>query len=212
MLIAFPHFESIQWSADEIELQRVCARLMMASVTRSTPGAEFIQMTDLTTPAMAERVIRTAPNGNMCATRCEQHAELPPDAVILDTDVIVLADLHELLIPGADLVVTKRRDPERKIAGRYMPYLVGVIASRTPAFWRDMRSRVEKMSGEDARWWGLQITLPNMVAEGRWNIQSVPCDEWNYTPKPGESPEGRKLLHYKGERKKLMVQEWGATA
>ncbi len=210
MLIAFNHHESLQWSADEIALQRACAGLMMASVKRSTPGAEFIHLTDMDTPAFANRVMRCEPRAddNRCVSWCEQIAELPTDTVILDTDVIVLADLHELLITKADIVVTQRRNPERRIAGRYMPYLFGVCMSRTPAFWRDMRDRVVKMAGEDARWWGIQITLPVMVTEGRWNIQSVPCDEWNYTPKAGESIDGRKALHYKGQRKELMVQEW----
>jgi hypothetical protein len=75
-----------------------------------------------------------------------------------------------------------------------------------------MLERVLKMTGEDARWWGLQITFPVLIADGRWNIQSVPCDVWNYTPRAGESTEGRKALHYKGGRKKLMVQEWGNHA
>jgi hypothetical protein len=212
MLIAFHHHEPIQWSQDEIDLQRKCAELMIASVKRTTPGAEFAQITDMETPALVDRVTRYVPNGNRCADACKQHADLPPDTVILDTDVIVLADLAELLIPGADLIVTHRRNPERKIAGRYMPYLFGVCVSREAGLWLDMRERVSKMTGDDARWWGLQIALHGMVADGRWNIQSVPCDVWNYTPKAGESVEGRKALHYKGKRKALMVQEWGAHA
>ncbi len=212
MLIALHHHESLQWSREEIELQRTCAGLMMASVRRLTPGAEFIQLTDMDTPALADRVMRCdhRTDGNRAASWCEQNARLPADTVILDTDVIVLADLSELMLPGADMVVTRRRNPERRIAGRYMPYLFGVCVSRTPAIWVDLRARVLPMTGEDARWWGLQVALPAMVAEGRWNIQSVPCDEWNYTPKAGESIEGRKALHYKGKRKELMMQEWGA--
>lgn len=210
MLIAFHHHESVQWSAEEIVLQRTCANLMIGSVRRLMPDAQFVQMTDLTTPPLIDRVLRHAPreDGNRCVVACEQHAALPPDSVILDSDVIVLAALAELLLPGADLVVTQRRNPKRKIAGRCMPYLVGVMASRTPALWLDVRARVEKMTGDDARWWGLQIALPAMASEGLWNIQSVPCDEWNYTPRAGEAVEGRKALHYKGKRKELMAEEW----
>lgn len=209
MLVAFHHHESA-WPAEDIALQRRCAELMMASVSRVTPDAEFVHLTDTDTPALVGRVTRSEPrrDGNRVVVACEQHATLPPDTVILDTDVIVLGDLRELMVPGADLVVTRRSD--RKIAGRYMPFLFGVCVSRNPAVWIDLRNRALSMTGDDARWWGIQVALPDMV--GRWNIQSVPCEEWNYTPREGENVAGRKALHYKGKRKQMMVREWGMSA
>lgn len=126
-----------------------------------------------------------------------------------------------------------RDEAGEKVEGiaKEMPYNYGVIGVRVNAASREaflwLRERVRNMHAQYQEWYGNQIALAHLCGpapiEGErivtreipWalgerqitslRVAQLPCEEWNYTPyKPGESIEGKRLLHFKGHARELM--------
>jgi hypothetical protein len=114
----------------------------------------------------------------------------------------------------ADLVITTRGP--KVFAGRYMPFLLGVVASTNPAVWIELRDRVLAMPDkENQGWWGSQVAVYDLWMDeqngrGKWKVSVVDCDPHNYVPKDAnDAPEDKWVLHYKGrKRKPWMLERW----
>lgn len=193
------------------------ADIMIASVRRSMPGVKLVQMTDGETPALAvDEVVRKPFNHRFWVPwLMEFVSELPGEVFFLDSDIVVQKDLSPLFSIGADLVVTTRGP--KVFAGRQMPFLLGVTASRRPELWLELRDRVLAMPAEeDQGWWGSQVAVYDMWMDeqngrGKWNIAVVNCDPHNYVPKDeNDAPADKWVLHYKGKKRKpWMLARWG---
>lgn len=217
MIVAFPHVEST-YSAEEALSQRQLALLMIESVRRTMPGFAIWMMTDAKTPELPGCNVIRKSRGNhkdWIPWLCEFYTELPDrEALILDTDVIVQRNLSPLFRPDADVVLTSRGP--KVVDGREMPFLFGVVASKSPEFWIEVRNRVMKMPEEaDRMWWGSQVATFDMYLEeqagrGKWDISLVSCDKFNYPPKsPDDMPTDKWALHYKGKKRKhWMLDRW----
>lgn len=214
-VVVFPHVEG-HWSAEETALQRELAQIMCASARKAMPGIKIKMMTDERTPGLscADEVLRRPQTSAWIPWICDFCAQIDGQVLYLDTDLIVQKDLRLLFAVPGDALFTYRGPKE--IDGRQMPFLFGVVAYRTRAFWAEVRDRVLAMPAiEDRNWWGSQVAVFEMWMEhqhGRetWRMNSVPCDAYNYTPKnPADAPADKWALHYKGKkRKNWMKTRW----
>lgn len=211
MIAAFPYVNLPHHAVtDDI------ARIMIASVRRAMPDVELVQMTNADTPALpVDRVVRKTLNHTFWVPwLMEFVSELPGEVLFLDSDIVVQKDLAPLFSVGADLVITSRGP--KVFAGRQMPFLLGVVASRRPELWLELRDRVLAMPDkEDQGWWGSQVAVYDLWMDeqngrGKWKVTAVDCDPHNYVPKgPEDAPADKWVLHYKGKKRKpWMLARW----
>lgn len=220
MIVAFPHVEG-SYSAEDAQVQRALAFLMIDSVRRTMPGVEIVMMTDPKTPALpADRIVRKGRGAHTdwIPWLCEFCSEVGDEVLLLDTDVIVKRDLRPLFLMDTDMVLTSRGPKE--IDGRQMPFLFGVLVSKSPAIWLEIRDRVLSMPEEvDRQWWGSQVAVFEMYMEeqagrGKWKFTTIGCDPYNYTPTgPHDLGPDKWALHYKGKKRKAwMLDVWSKQA
>lgn len=213
--VAFPHLEG-HWSEENTKLQRDLARIMVASVRRTMPGIKVLMITDDKTPAIEGiEPIRISTHGfaDFIPWLCHCKSLLEGEVLYLDSDVVVQRDLRPLFNVIGDVVLPNRGP--KIVDGRMQPFIFGVVAYRTAAFWAEVRDRVLAMEKVDRAWYGSQIATFEMWMEeqngrGKWKIVSVPRDIYNYTPKEAnEAPEDKWALHYKGKKRKAwMLERW----
>jgi hypothetical protein len=126
------------------------------------------------------------------------------DALVLDTDVIVQADLSHVFSLPFDIGLTWRDgpifDPDGNDLTRIMPYNCGVMFHRNPDFWR---SCLEWCEGKPVGWYADQLAVAAVAP--KFDTLRLHCDNFNYTPrKPDEDVSKRLAVHYKGKRKAWM--------
>ena len=183
---------------------------MVEHVRRVMPQHQVLHMTDSETPAI-EGVSRRQEipyDGSRLMTYRLQHlAELAEPAIILDTDVIVQADLSAVFDKDFDVALTKRKG--RILYGgkdivKSMPYNTGVMFSRSQAFWRDCYALCKKAPQDMQRWFGDQLCVAAVAP--KYKVLELPCSKFNYTPATqNEDVSAKFAVHYKGQRKDWML-------
>lgn len=159
-----------------------------------------------------------------------ERSELRSPMVLLDSDILVNAPLDSIFERDFDIALTWRAHPP------VMPINGGVmiINNRRPEvskqffrrFWGIYES--QHANGEEAAWFGDQLALRDAVglpAEAYAEADIVdcngckvlllPCDTHNFSPTNRYREialplEGKVILHFKGERKRLMQPYWRA--
>lgn len=186
------------------------AEIMVASA--SEWGAELIQMTDETSPAIKGcRVVRKPWDQTRLMTYRLQHlAELGEDELcVLDTDVIVQGDLARVFDWPFDVALTARGvvlDPAGTDVGALMPFNTGVMFAKTADFWKAAAERCAMYPEKLQTWYGDQMAVRD-VAPG-FHVLELDGNEWNYSPRfEGDYPPA-KVLHFKGKRKDWMRRLW----
>lgn len=214
--------------------------LLFQSARLTHPRARCVLLTDAATAARGvqgpfDRWERTVDHGALMRSRAEaQLAFLEQDALdrpiaLLDSDILVNGSLAPTFAEDFDVAVTWR--PLRK-----MPINGGVLLlnnhrpERTRAFFRRFVHLYRtKYSGDgNAAWFGDQYALLHAVgasydelAHQPWierddcRIRVLPCETHNFSPEPrlaavaGGLPD-KLVLHFKGQRKRLMQPFWDA--
>ena len=145
--------------------------------------------------------------------------------VFLDSDILLNRSLVSLLDVEFDVALTYREHPKHPING-------GVIISR-PAhpervrwFFRKVADIYGERYAEASAWFGDQDAILDVLGRDRYasrasddfevgecRIRLLPCDTYNYSPEPSQTPIAsplgdRVLLHFKGPRKSLMPAFW----
>lgn len=215
-IVVFPHVEGA-WSDEDCALQRDLARIMVASARAAMPGIKVYMLTNEKTPAIegVDEAWRRSIKSYWIPWVCDFCAHIDGKVLYLDTDIVVMKDLRPLFNVPADVVLTNRGP--KVFEDRMMPFLFGVVPYTNKEFWAEVRDRVLAMPAiEDLNWWGSQVVAFQMFMEeqhgrGKWNIASIDCATYNYTPKDAqETPEGKWALHYKGRKRKAWMRErWG---
>ncbi len=211
MQVAFVHAEG-PYRAEELELQRALAHRMMDSV-REHIGCNIVHLADPMTPDLgADETVRGIPESEYWVPFVlRMFGLMDGETLFLDTDCIVQRDVSDVFTDQSfDVALTVKRkrfaqyvDPQG--VKHYMPFSMGVVFSRAPAFWLMLAERVERMTGPMMLgWWGAQIELLRVYANpGAWRIKVLESDEFNYTPNAeGEDVSGRAIVHYKGVHRK----------
>lgn len=157
-----------------------------------------------------------------------QSSDFSRPLVILDSDILLNASMDELLHRDFDVALTWRDNPEQPINGGLM-----ILNNRRPAtvkaFFRRFTEIFEqRYAKEHATWFGDQLALRDCIGlsaaelsqstevmvEG-CRILLLPCESHNFSPpnrwaEIGTSLPGKCVLHFKGERKRLMAPYWRA--
>jgi hypothetical protein len=180
------------------------AEMMLASV-REHMSAEILHLTDETTPALDGcTVVRREWIDNPMLFKMGHLAELDGDILVLDTDVIVRADLGCIFGLPFDVALTERDGPIYDSGGkdvtRAMPFNCGVMWSRNRDFWLACLKWCE---GKPVGWYADQLAVAAMFP--KWDVLRLHCYNFNYTPKnASEDISTRLAVHYKGHRKEWM--------
>jgi hypothetical protein len=209
--------------------------LFFRSVRRFHPSARLVLLTDERTRIALDEpgieLVRSAVDpARLMLHRMRAQlgylraAEPGVDLFLLDADMLVNASLEELGAIPEDLALTYRRDP--------MPINGGFIfvpaAGRRPAraFLERVYGAFETRHADQGAWWGDQIALSEalgplppdpgaVIRTGEATVRLLSARTYNYSPddhyRSIVTPLGtRKVLHFKGRRKRLMPLYWAA--
>lgn len=134
----------------DAECGYLCAKHMARSVREHMPGVEVVQFTDdLSRPIDGVDAALRLPRGPMAQLRMQHHANVSGDWLFVDTDVLVQQDVRDVFMKDFDIAIAERDWDHLKPANGFterMPHNMGVVFSRSPAFWvevgRDRKSVV----------------------------------------------------------------------
>ena len=186
-------------------------KIMCRSVRKWMPEATLLHMTDRSTPRIDGCLRQEMPyDGERLMTYRLRHLAVPKKPmIVLDTDVVVQADLEPVFDQKFDVALTKRH-------GRIMyngtdivplmPWNTGVMFSKSRAFWRECAESCAKAPEKIQQWWGDQVSVKLAVDSCRYKVLELPVEKFNYTPATeSEDVSARYVVHYKGPRKQWMI-------
>lgn len=192
------------------------AALMLESVRRSMPGVEVHHLTDDQCTALpgvdgVRRMTSTA-HVPMAIQRMTHHSACEGEWLFIDADVIVRKDVRGIFDTHFDVALTDRAGTitnEAKYAA-VMPHNIGVVFSRSPAFWREVIKQLQKLPEKFQEWEGDQRVINEMVRAGGagFNIATLPGLIYNYPPRAADDPRIAEaaIVHYKGNRKMYLLE------
>lgn len=192
----------------------VLADVMIRSAKKHMPDVEIVQLTDDKSPqVVGSDSVRRKQMTQMATLRAEHQAEMQGDWLFVDTDVVFQADVrHVFKDPDFDVAVADREwgKPSISAAGTpfadRMPFNVGVLFSRQPAFFGVVRAMMKAMPMELCGWLGDQYGTCYAIQSGAFRVKVLPGSIYNYPPDDND-PNANKaaILHFKGKRKHMML-------
>ena len=213
--------------------------MMFASVRLFHPDAKTTVLTDADTDfsgmeCPADRTVRSAIDNNKfmleradAQSRHVQDSSFARPMVMLDSDILINAPLLPVLDRGFDVAVTWRDSENMPINGGLLilnntrPDVAKRFFARFTAIYRERYS-------EQAAWYGDQLALRDCVGLSLADLAAretvevdgcrillLPCDTYNFSPdnRYGEicsELPGKVVVHFKGQRKRLMRPFWRA--
>lgn len=195
----------------------VCAQALIHSARATMPGVEVAHLTDEDSSAISEAdVVLRLPNEPMAMLRMRHQSQCDGDWLFVDTDIWFQRDVRKVFETPFDVGITTRNWPHLKVAAGFserMPYNVGVMFSRCPAFWASALKRLSKMDPEQQQWMGDQQVICDLVAAGKYHVAFLKGSRYNYPP--DADPTGlaataqakASILHYKGLGRKALMLE-----
>jgi hypothetical protein len=173
----------------------------------------MLQLTDEDTPVIDGCTARRLPwDERVMLWRMRHLSDIDKgEVLVLDTDVIVQADLRPVFWKPFDVALTRREgpilDPQGIDVAKLMPFNCGVMFSRRRKFFHECAELMEHMPPEIGGWYGDQLAVKHFAP--RYETLVLECDVYNYTPSTAaEDVSSRKAVHYKGKRKQWMVDKW----
>lgn len=186
------------------------AQVMVASVKRHMPNAEILQLTDEETPEIVGcRAVRMKWQGDDSFTifKMKHLVWMSGDVLVLDSDVVLQADLSPVFKLPFEVAATWRdgpiRGPDGEDITKAMPINTGVMFCRNHGLW----GVCLQYCGESFinEWYADQLAVAAVIS--KFNALRLHCDNFNYTPgKRDEDVSNRLAVHYKGKRKEWMLQ------
>jgi hypothetical protein len=215
---------------------RVLLTILFRSVELFHPGAKAALLSDERTPFESlpahidivrapidpDRVLYSRLLARMDYVR--RHAGTSP-VVFLDSDMIVNADLGPLVAEEFDVALTYRDHHRRVPINGGLAVVKGGPQGAGLRFLERVRSiYVEEFSTK--LHWGDQRALISAVGYDRFALRTsdlidvdgtrillLPCEQYNFSPENDERAiagalRDKRILHFKGERKRLMPLYW----
>ncbi|MBL8752514.1 MAG: hypothetical protein JNK15_04360 [Planctomycetes bacterium] len=160
---------------------------------------------------------------------CVEANDFARPLVLLDSDILMNGSLQPLFAEDFDVALTWRFNKTMPINGGLI-----VLHNHRPdvarAFYRRFLQCYQERHavGDNAGWYGDQLALQELVgldwkqaaAQPRIErdgvrIRLLPCDTWNFSPDNqlaaiGNGLPDKLVLHFKGQRKRLMEPFWDA--
>jgi hypothetical protein len=184
------------------------AKKMIESVKKVLPYVDIVQWTDEDTPQIEGcRIVRRSwDRRNPMIFKMNFLAEQDENVLVLDTDVILKADVSSVFALPFDVALTWRdgpiRDPEGNDLTKIMPFNCGVMFSRSSRYWQACLEWCAIHSVDS--WYADQLAVANVKG---FDVLKLHCDNFNYTPRSqDEDVSGRLAIHYKGKRKEWMLR------
>jgi len=160
------------------------------------------------------------------------HVERSPFSmpmVILDSDILINDALHSIFDHDFDVAVTWRKNKSMPINGGFM-VLNNVRPEAAKRFFSQFYALYrERYAGQEhAAWFGDQLALRDLIGLSMHEMNTVeivdvagcrvlllPCEVYNFSPVNkyrhiAHALSGKTVLHFKGERKRLMRPYWKA--
>lgn len=182
------------------------AEVFVASVKMSMPHAKVTQIADATFPAApgVDAVFRFPWNGGDWIqyrfSALDAYARAHGEHLMLDYDIVVRKDVSHVM--QADFDVAMCITPDRSDA----VLNGGVIFCKRADFYAQGLRIYNKRPDLRDGWEGGQ-TAQSMAAKAM-RCKFLDFDTYNFTPDgPGKVPESTAIVHYRGRRKRFMVQD-----
>ena len=129
-------------------------------------------------------------------------AQIQGDVLSLDSDVICNADVSHVFDQHRYFNAAVTTDI--KPGAEDIRYNSGVVFTRGPKFWLELRKRLEHADfGNGENWYGIEKPFNELVESGLCEMKVLPGDQYNYVPDHADDRKGL-LTHYRGNRKAWM--------
>lgn len=192
----------------------VQAEAMMRSARANMPGVRIVQFTDETSPeVLGVDEVRRLPGGPMLGIRLAHYASCEGEWLLVDTDVLLRRDVRHVFDDHSFDVALAARDwphlsaESAKLTAEGMPYNTGVVFSRSQAFWRQVEFEWRQLPDAQRDWLSEQRVVAKVLFERPFALRILP-GTYNYPPNPDvEPPRDAMILHYKGGRKDVMLEQ-----
>lgn len=179
-----------------------------AAVAKDTmPGVEVVHLTDMDTKQLenTDSVIRLERNCPMAVLRMRHH-QARGEWLFIDVDVLVEKDVSKMFYDGFDIAIASRTlgDGSEHEGFAEMPHNMGVVFSRTPAFWRAVEKELITYDHKLQEWMGDQLAVCRLITKNIFRVKIIPGEQYNYPPL---SPviKDASIVHFKGKRKAWMI-------
>ena len=183
------------------------AEIMIKSARAVMPDVPIVQLTDGSTArVMGTDECRRIPGDMpMAIRRVSHHAALEGDWLLIDPDVMFRRDVREVFNESFDVAITDRIGTVIDQESDYstlMPHNIGVVFSRSPQFWQEVKARLLQMPEKLQEWMGDQIVVCEMASR----CKHIPGKVYNFPPDSVDTDiSGAAIVHYKGNRKDMMM-------
>lgn len=174
------------------------ADIAIAAARKNVPGAIIVHLTTEAGPKIAaDEEIRVKASSHYTRSRAVAQSEIEGDALIMDVDMLIRADVSPVWQLDFDIAIPEVADP-------YVRYTGGLMFCRCPEFWREW--------SKSSAWDGPFNSRKWLQAFGefvdRWPGKVLRLQESVYEALPvkGEAPHGAMIVHYRGPRKKWMLE------
>lgn len=213
--------------------------MMFASARQTEHVLRTVVLTDKNTDfslcrTPIDSIVRAEINANklmMERTRTQlSYVESSPftaPIVILDSDILINAPLKPIFDLDFDVALTWRESKAQPINGGFL-ILNNMRPDVSRRFFQKFSTIYSERYADQAAWYGDQLALRDCVGlsikeYGKRNLIEVdgcrilllPCDSHNFSPENkyaeirADRPE-KVVIHFKGERKRLMAPYWYA--
>lgn len=202
------------------------ARALVRSVRQTMPRVKIAMLTDGSSPEVeGVDFVRRYASEPMARLRMRHHKALDGDWLFVDADVLIQKDVRDVFDDkDFEIAVTLRDWPHLKPGVGFterMPYNMGVVFSRSKAFWAAAFDALVERPKELQRWMGDQEVFCELIVSEQYRVRRLSGTVYNFPPiynRTDETPETRLLeadaaiLHFKGpQRKPLMLSRIGET-
>ena len=185
---------------------------MIASAKSVMPDVEIYHLTDGFTksPKGVTDTIRICGSMPMAVRRMTLHSMCVGDWLFVDTDIIFRKSVEHVFDDPFDVALTDRNGTITHEAdyAKLMPYNIGVVFSRNPEFWTMVKGYLVQMPEKYQQWEGDQRIVCELMKHNHgFDVKIIPGAIYNYPPKRADDPQDAAIMHYKGNRKKWLLEE-----
>ena len=211
-------FYNVYWGSPKPErtVHLVLADMMIRSVRRTMPDVEIVQLTDEQSPQVwgvdSVRRLPRMPRAVQCVTH---YSHCEGNWLLVDTDIIVQRDVRDVFRYEFDVAVADREGcmvdgEEDTDLMKNMPFNIGVIFSRSPAFWKAVLEKLSAMPEQKQEWMGNQNAACAVMAEHRFHVKVLPGLVFNRPPfNSDDRCQEASIIHFKGPmRKRWMLDRF----
>ena len=214
-----------------IDMMFSSAQLFHPAIKRTILTDRRTDLAGLTTPA--RRIDSMMDYKQLMLERTELQlryvlaSEFTVPLVLLDSDVLINRSLTELMQRDFDVALTWRDNPVMPINGGVF-ILNNQRPERSKAFFENFAKIYREKYADKAEWFGDQLALRDCINLSHKEMEGLdvidvngsrvlllPSDIYNFSPENqfkaiAKRLEDKVILHFKGERKRLMPIFWKA--